>query len=85
MDERAIKRLLVIVAISIIAIMLFKTMMTRTIVTLNQAAAEKRRAAARPPVALPETTPASDAAGVTKMPAASPAIEDAKPEPTVSY
>jgi hypothetical protein len=85
MDERAIKRLLVIVAISIIAIMLFKTMMTRTIVTLNQAAVEKRRAAAMPPVALPETTPASDAASVTKMPAASAVVEDAKPAPTVSY
>jgi hypothetical protein len=85
MDERAIKRLLVIVAISIIVIMLFKTMMTRTIVNLNQAVAEKRRAAARPPVALPETTPASDSASVTTMPAASAVFEDTKPAPTVSY
>jgi hypothetical protein len=85
MDERAIKRLLVIVAISIIAIMLFKTMMTRTIVTLNQAAVEKKRAAASPRVALPETIPASDAASIINTPAVSAVVEDAKPAPTVSY
>jgi len=69
MDERALKRLLVIVAISIIAIMLFKAMMSNTIVNLNRAAAEKKLAA--PPAAQEEVTPVSDAVIVVETPVAS--------------
>lgn len=64
MDERAIKRLLIILAVSLVAIFLFKSMMTSTIVNLNKAAAEKK-VAARPPVAQPEVPAVSDAAVVT--------------------
>jgi len=43
MDERTIKRLLVIVGVSLIVIVLFKTMMTKTIINLNRVAAEKNQ------------------------------------------
>jgi hypothetical protein len=69
MDERALKRLLVIVAISIIAIMLFKTMMSNTIVNLNRAAAEKKLAS--PPATQQEAMPVSDAVIVVETPVAS--------------
>ena len=45
MDERTIKRLLVIVGVSLIVIVLFKTMMTKTIINLNRVAAEKNQSA----------------------------------------
>lgn len=45
MDERAVKRLLVMLAVSIIAIMLLKTMMLKTAVKVSHAAIEKRQAA----------------------------------------
>lgn len=77
MDERAIKRLLVIVAISIIAIVLFKTMMTKTIVNLNKAAAEKKQVAAQQ-----AATPASDAAMIIETPAASTVGEVTTLEPS---
>ncbi len=70
MDERAIKRLLIIVAASIIVIFLFKAMMSKTIVNLNKAAAEKQQAA-KPPAAEVAPTPASDAAIISEVPAAS--------------
>jgi hypothetical protein len=75
MDERAIKRLLVIVAVSIIAIMLFKAMMSNTIVNLNRAAAEKKHAS--PSAAQQEVTPVSDTAIIVETPAASAAGEAA--------
>jgi hypothetical protein len=40
MDKRAIKRLLVIVAVSIVIIVIFKTMMSKAIINLGKAAAE---------------------------------------------
>lgn len=46
MDERAIKRLLIILVASIIAIVLLKLGLTKTYTTLNRAAAEKKQAAA---------------------------------------
>lgn len=70
MDERAIKRLLVTLAVAIAIIMVAKFMLTKayTYTRLNKAAAEKKLAAARqvasppavspPPVALPEAAPA---------------------------
>jgi hypothetical protein len=79
MDERAIKRLLVIVVISIVAIMLFKTMMSNTIVNLNRVAAEKKQAA-KPFAAQEEAMPASDAANIGETPAASTTGEAATPE-----
>jgi hypothetical protein len=69
MDERALKRLLVIVALSLIAILLFKAMMSNTIVNLNRAAAEKKLVA--PPAAQEEVTPVSDAVIVVETPVAS--------------
>lgn len=71
MDERSIKRLLIILAVSIIAIFVFKAMMTNTIVNLNKAAAERRQAAIRPPVSQLEAVPVSDGAIVVETPAVS--------------
>jgi len=51
MDERTIKRLLVIVGVSLIAIFIFKSMMSKTIVNMNKAVAEKKQAAPATPVA----------------------------------
>ena len=79
MDERAIKRLLVILAVSIVVVFLFKAMMTSTIGNLSKAAAEKK-AAARPPVAQPEISAVSDAAIVIVTPAAPPTAGVAMPE-----
>ena len=75
MDERALKRLLVIIAISIIAILLFKAMMSNTIVNLNRVAAEKKQAS--PPATQQEAMPVSDAAIIAETPAASAAGEAA--------
>jgi hypothetical protein len=82
MDERAVKRLLVILAISIIAIFLFKSMMTNTIVNLNKAAAEKQKDAARPPVVQQDALPVSDVAIVVETPAVSSVGEVSTSEPS---
>lgn len=68
MDERAIKRLLVMVALSLIAIWIFKSMMSKTIVNLNRAAVEKKQAVV--PAPQQEISPASDVA-IIETPAAS--------------
>lgn len=45
MDERNIKRLVIIIAISLIAIFAFKSMMSKTITNMGKVAAEKKQAA----------------------------------------
>ena len=80
MDERAIKRLLVILAISIIAIFLFKAMMTNSIANLSKAAADRQKTAAKPPVAQQEVSPVSDAAIVVEPPAVSSVGEVSTPQ-----
>ena len=78
MDERAIKRLLIILAASLIAIWIFKTMLSKTIVNLNKAAVEKKQATklpatqeATPPffdaTAIVPETPAASAVGAVTM------------------
>ncbi len=47
MDERAIKRLLLILVASIIVIVTAKVMLTKTFTHLNKAAAEKKQVATR--------------------------------------
>lgn len=64
MDERAIKRLLVIVALSIIGIFIFRSMMLKTVVKLNSAAAIKKQAAAPAPAPQQEATPVAEEANV---------------------
>lgn len=64
MEERQIKRLLIIVAVSIAIIMLFKMMLTDSITTLNKTAAEKKPAVANrpspePSMLLPQAPPAT--------------------------
>lgn len=49
MEERQLKRLLIIVAVSIAIIMGFKMMLTDSLTTMNQAAAEKKRITPSPP------------------------------------
>lgn len=45
MEERNLKRLVIIVAISLIAIFIFKSMMSKTITNMGRVAAEKKQAA----------------------------------------
>lgn len=80
MEERAIKRLLVILAVSIIAIFLFKAMLTNSIVNLNKAVVEKKKAVAKAPVSQQEPPTVSDAAIVVEPPAVSSASEASMPE-----
>jgi uncharacterized protein (UPF0333 family) len=68
MDERTLKRLLIIVAASIILIWVFKSMMLKTAVSLNKVAAEKKQAAAAPQY---DSTPEADVTNVIETPAAS--------------
>jgi flagellar biosynthesis/type III secretory pathway M-ring protein FliF/YscJ len=84
MDERALKRLLVMVAVSIIAIFLFKAMMSNTIVNLNRAAAEKKQAAPASPAAQ-KTEDDSDNTIEIESSAASSAGEDEVQEPSPAY
>lgn len=80
MDERTIKRLLIILAASILAIVLIKFALIKTYTTLNKAVAEKRptasvssaatQQAATPPAALEEIeTPAASGIGEATTPA----------------
>lgn len=80
MDERAIKRLLVIVALSIIGIFIFKSMILKTVVKLNSAAAIKKQAAAPAPAPQQEATPVAEEASViaaASAPAESATLESA--------
>ncbi len=70
MDERAIKRLLIIVAASLILIFVFKMMLSKTIVNLNRAAAEKKLAA-KSPAPQEDAVPAADAEVIPETPATS--------------
>lgn len=71
MDERAIKRLLIIVVASIIAIMLLKMVLTKTYTALNKATAEKKQTVAAKP-ADPQPEPISPVTtGVIEAPLAS--------------
>jgi hypothetical protein len=73
MDERTLKRLLIMVAVSIIAIVLFKTMLVKTAVKVNKAIVEKKQAtSAKPPAEQQAQTPppaatASAVVGTTTM------------------
>ena len=71
MDERAIKRLLKIMVVSIIAIVLLKAWLTKTYTTLNQAAAEKKPAAAINPSAPQQEPTPPVAAEAIESPATS--------------
>ena len=67
-NERAIKRLLFIIAASIVAIFLFKVVLIKTIVGLNKAATDKKQAAI---AKLPPPQQGSDAGAIIEMPATS--------------
>lgn len=82
MDERAIKRLLVIVALSIIAIFLFRSMLLKTVTRLNSAAAIKKQAAAPAPAPQQEETPVAEMTSV--IAAASAPAEAATLEPAAA-
>lgn len=71
MDERTLKRLLIIVVGSIVLIWAFKSMMLKTAVTLNKAAAEKKQAADTTPSPQQDSTPESDVMNAVETPAAS--------------
>jgi hypothetical protein len=71
MDERTLKRLLIIVAASILIIWAFKTMMLKTAVSLNKVAAEKKQAVTTTPVPPQDVAPAPDVANAIETPAAS--------------
>ncbi|ADE12238.1 hypothetical protein [Sideroxydans lithotrophicus] len=84
MNERAIKRLLAIVAVSLVAIWLFKSMMSRTIISLNKVAVEKKQAAAKQSAERQAAIPVSDAATTFDEPAVSAAGEGATLEPSAA-
>lgn len=71
MDERTLKRLLIIVAASILIIWAFKTMMLKTAVSLNKVAAEKKQPAAATPIPPQDVAPASDVSNAIETPAVS--------------
>lgn len=70
MDERAIKRLLKILAASIIAVLLIKVMLTKTYTNLNNAATVKKQAESAK-LSAPQQPPAPPAAAITDAPATS--------------
>lgn len=71
-NERAIKRLLIIIIASIIAIFLFKVALTKTIAGLNKATVDKKQAAAAK-LPAPQQAPATpaDAGAIIEAPATS--------------
>lgn len=71
MDERAIKHLLIIFGVSLIAIFVVKTVISRTIVNLNKVTFEKKQEAIKPPAEQQAATFVSDAAITSETPAAS--------------
>lgn len=71
MDERTLKRLLIIVAASILIIWAFKSMMLKTAGTLNKAAAENKQAAAATPAPQQDSTSEADVKNAVETPAAS--------------
>lgn len=84
MNERAIKRLLIIFAVSLIAIFLVKTVISKTIINLNKVAAEKKQETIKPPAELQTAATSSDAAIIPETPAASTVVEAAPLEPGYS-
>jgi len=60
MDERALKRLLLILVVSIIVIVLAKFMLTKTLTNLNKAAVEKKQNAVRQQTPPSYTVPSSE-------------------------
>lgn len=84
MDERTLKRLLIIVAASILLIWAFKTMMLKTAVSLNKVAAEKKQAATTMPAPPQDVVPAPDVANVIETPAALASGEVATQEATAA-
>lgn len=70
MDERVIKRLLIIFVLSIVAIILFKMGLSETYSTLNNAGIVKKQTASTNPSAMPQP-PASSVAAITDTHAAS--------------
>lgn len=85
MDERALKRLLIVVAVSIIAIFAFKAMMSRTIVNLGKAAADKKQAAIKTPAVQQEASPADEDTNAGEPSAASAVAEGATLESPSAY
>jgi hypothetical protein len=81
MDERVIKRLLIIFGVSLIAIFIVKAVISRTIINLNKVAAENKREALKPPAEQQANIPASDAAIILETPAVSTVVEAAPLEP----
>lgn len=66
MDERAIKRLLIIFLISLIAIFIVKKIISRTIIDLNRIAVEKKQSIAKLPTMQQVTPITSDAAMISE-------------------
>lgn len=85
MDERALKRLLIIIVASLIVIFLFKGMMSRTIVNLNRVGAEKKQAVLKTPAVQQENMPVDADEIATEPSTASGVGEDAMPEPSPAY
>lgn len=75
MDERAIKRLLIMVVVSIIAILVFKKILTKTAINVNKAVVEKKQAASAKPPTVQQAPSPSPAPAIIESPAASSVTE----------
>ena len=63
MEERVIKRLLIILAVGIIAIIIFKVMLTKTYSNLNDAVIAKKQAAEAAKTSAQEQMPVAEVMG----------------------
>lgn len=75
MDERTIKRLLIILAASILAVVLIKVALIKTYTTLNKAAVEKKQTAAVNSSSPQQATISPAALEKIEMPATSGVVE----------
>jgi hypothetical protein len=85
MDERAIRRLLIIVAISLIVIFLVRKVISGSIVNLNRIVAEKKRSGVSLHTPQPMASATPDTAVISETPPAA-VVDDAAPleSPSVS-
>ena len=85
MDERSIKRMLIIFVISLIVIFIVKKVISRTVIDLNRIAAEKKQSSAKLPTEQQVTPITSDATMISETPPVSTVGEAASLEsPSVS-
>lgn len=85
MNERTLKRLLIIVVASILIILAFKSMMLKTAVSLNKVVVDKKQTSATTPTPQPDAIPLPDVLNVIEIPPVSaPTVGEAMELPVAS-